>query len=75
MGASGLHITAIQNGFSRGRNNPGLHESARHLLTFTPQATQTEFSVTEFGYTDAQVVEMSRLGMEQCLDKLAAAIA
>jgi hypothetical protein len=35
----------------------------------------TEMTVTEYGYTSDQIVEMSRLGLEQCLDKMAAALA
>lgn len=43
-----------------------------HLLTFKAlDGNKTEFSVTEFGYPSAQLVEMSKSGMEQCLDKLA----
>jgi uncharacterized protein YndB with AHSA1/START domain len=44
-----------------------------HVLTFKPLgANQTEFTVTEYGYPNEQIVEMSRGGMEQCLDKMAA---
>jgi uncharacterized protein YndB with AHSA1/START domain len=43
-----------------------------HRLTFKAIGDhQTEFTVTEFGYPSEQLVEMSRAGMEQCLDKLA----
>ncbi len=33
---------------------------------------QTELTVTEYGWAAGQMMEMSRMGMEQCLDKLAA---
>jgi hypothetical protein len=46
-----------------------------HLLTFKAvDGNKTEFSVTEYGYPSAQIVEMSKSGMEQCLDKLAATL-
>jgi uncharacterized protein YndB with AHSA1/START domain len=31
---------------------------------------KTELTVTEFGWTVGQMMEMSRMGMEQCLDKM-----
>jgi hypothetical protein len=31
----------------------------------------TELTVHEFGYPDAQIVEVSKAGMQQCLDKMA----
>lgn len=33
---------------------------------------RTEFTVTEYGWTVGQMMEMSRMGMEQSLDKIAA---
>ncbi|MGQ0798135.1 MAG: SRPBCC domain-containing protein, partial [Methanobacteriota archaeon] len=32
----------------------------------------TEVTVTEYGWTVGQMMEMSKLGLEQCLDKMAA---
>jgi hypothetical protein len=32
-------------------------------------------TVTEYGYPSAEIVELSRGGMEQCLDKMAASFA
>jgi hypothetical protein len=32
---------------------------------------QTELTVTEFGYTSAQLFDLSKTGLEQCLDKMA----
>jgi uncharacterized protein YndB with AHSA1/START domain len=44
-----------------------------HLITFRALGdTQTELTVTEYGYSSEQTVEMSRAGMNQCLDKMAA---
>lgn len=33
---------------------------------------KTELTVTEYGWTPGQMMEMSRMGMEQCLNKMAA---
>lgn len=54
---------------------PGIPSAVRHVLTFKAISNQqTEFTVTEFGYTSPEVVEMSRAGMAQCLDKLEASL-
>jgi uncharacterized protein YndB with AHSA1/START domain len=36
---------------------------------------KTELTVIEYGWTVGQMMEMSRMGMEQCLDKMAASLA
>jgi len=36
---------------------------------------KTQLTVTEYGWTAGQMIELSRIGMEQCLDKLAASLA
>jgi uncharacterized protein YndB with AHSA1/START domain len=36
---------------------------------------RTEITVIEYGWTVGQMMEMSRMGMEQCLDKMAALLA
>ena len=42
-----------------------------HVLTFAPTSDgKTEFTVTEHGYANPEVVEMSRRGMQECLDKM-----
>jgi uncharacterized protein YndB with AHSA1/START domain len=47
----------------------------RHVLTFKAlDGNRTEFAVTEYGYASEQTVELSRGGMAQCLDKLAASL-
>jgi uncharacterized protein YndB with AHSA1/START domain len=52
---------------------PGIPAEVRHVLVFKALGDhQTEFTVTEYGYTSDQTVEMSRGGMNQCLDKMAA---
>lgn len=45
----------------------------RNLVTFKPTADgKTEITVTEFDWPAGQMREMSKQGMEQCLDKMAA---
>jgi uncharacterized protein YndB with AHSA1/START domain len=51
---------------------PEIPFAVPHVLTFKAVGGgKTEFSVIESGYPTEQIVEMSRGGMEQCLDKLA----
>jgi uncharacterized protein YndB with AHSA1/START domain len=55
---------------------PGVPEAVRHVITFNPVAgNRTEMTVTEYGYTSDQAHDLSRAGMEQCLDKMAAIFA
>ena len=37
-------------------------------------AALTELTVHEYGYPDEQIVEVSRMGMEQCLNKMASSL-
>jgi uncharacterized protein YndB with AHSA1/START domain len=54
---------------------PDIPKEVRHIITFRAlDAGKTEMTVTEFGYTVPQTVELSRAGMGQCLDKMAVAI-
>lgn len=47
----------------------------RTRLTFKAlDAQTTELTVTEYGWPEGHMREMSRMGMEQCLDKMAAAL-
>jgi uncharacterized protein YndB with AHSA1/START domain len=51
---------------------PDFPQDQRHLVTFTAlSGNQTEISVTEYGWTAGQMMDMSKMGMEQCLDKMA----
>jgi uncharacterized protein YndB with AHSA1/START domain len=44
-----------------------------HVIIFKAlNDNRTELTVTEYGYPSQQIVEMSKAGMEQCLDKMAA---
>ncbi len=55
---------------------PDFPQDQRNLVTFKDLGGgQTELTVTEFGWTPGQMMEMGRLGQEQCLAKLAAAVA
>lgn len=54
---------------------PTIPDEVPHVVTFTAiDDTTTELTVHEFGYPDGQTVDVSRAGMEQVLDKLAAAL-
>lgn len=47
----------------------------RHVFAFKAlDGGKTELTVTEYGWTEGQMMEMSRMGMEQTLDKLAAVL-
>jgi uncharacterized protein YndB with AHSA1/START domain len=45
--------------------------AVRHVLVFEARDGETELTVTEYGYASDEVVELSRMGMQQVLDKLA----
>ena len=52
---------------------PGVPPVVPHLVTFTSiAADRTAMTVTEFGYPSEQVRDQSKLGLEQCLDKMTA---
>ena len=54
---------------------PGVPQDVRHVITFKAVAhNRTEMTVTEYGYTLVQAHDISKAGLEQCLDKMAAAI-
>ena len=54
----------------------GIPAAVPHVITFrTAGDGQTAMTVTEFGYSNADVVAISKAGMEQCLDKMAASLA
>ncbi len=51
---------------------PGIPNEVPHLLLFKDKGNgQTEINITEYGYLSAEVVEISKAGMEQVLDKQA----
>ena len=50
----------------------GIPDEVPHVITFTSLSdNRTELTVKEFGYTTNQAVELSKMGMEQCLEKMA----
>jgi uncharacterized protein YndB with AHSA1/START domain len=55
---------------------PGVPHDVPHMITFNAAGdNRTEMTVTEYGYTSEQARDLSRAGMEQCLDKMAAIFA
>lgn len=54
---------------------PGIPRGVPHVVSFKSVGDQTEMTVHESGCTSDLVVENSRLGLEQSLDKLAAGLA
>jgi uncharacterized protein YndB with AHSA1/START domain len=51
----------------------GIPKEVPHVITFRElDGDHTEMTVTEYGYTAEQAREISRAGLEQCLDKMAA---
>lgn len=54
---------------------PGVPHEVPHVITFRAlNNNQTELTVTEFGYTEDQAHDTSKMGMEQCLDKMASSL-
>ena len=55
---------------------PGVPHDVPHEIVFNAAGEgRTEMVVTEYGYTTEQARDLSRAGMEQCLDKMAAIFA
>ncbi|MGH3089917.1 MAG: SRPBCC family protein [Gammaproteobacteria bacterium] len=55
---------------------PDIPREVPHVVTFEARGDDgTEMTVTEYGYASDQIVDLSRAGMEQCLDKMAAIFA
>ena len=54
---------------------PDMPAEVRNLVTFKALGDhKTELTVTEFDWPVGHMMEMSRMGMEQCLDKMAASL-
>ncbi|GAA0906035.1 SRPBCC domain-containing protein [Pseudonocardia zijingensis] len=52
---------------------PGVPRAVRHVVTLRPvEGERTELTVQEFGYGTAEARDVSRAGLEQCLDKMVA---
>jgi uncharacterized protein YndB with AHSA1/START domain len=55
---------------------PNMPRDVRHVITFKSAGDKkTEMTVTEYGYTSDQHFDLSKAGLEQCLDKMAAIFA
>jgi len=55
---------------------PDIPLEVRHVISFkTVNGGKTEMTVTEYGYKSDQTRDLSKQGLEQCLDKMAAALA
>lgn len=54
----------------------GVPEDGHHVVTFKNVGdNRTEMTFTEHGYTSDQTHDLSKLGLEQCLDKMASIFA
>jgi uncharacterized protein YndB with AHSA1/START domain len=73
------------NGFADADGNPvgpaelglpaAIPAQVPHVVTLSAiDDDTTQLTVHEYGYPDAQIVEVSKAGMEQCLDKMAASL-
>jgi uncharacterized protein YndB with AHSA1/START domain len=68
--ASGARVDPAEVGLP-----PGIPQDVRHVVTFrTTDAGQTEMTVTEYGYEPGFIFDLSKAGLEQCLDKMAASL-
>ncbi|HVZ41885.1 MAG TPA: SRPBCC domain-containing protein [Candidatus Kapabacteria bacterium] len=55
---------------------PDFPQDQHHVVTFQPlDDERTEMTITEYGWAPGQMMEMSKLGMTQCLEKMAAIFA
>lgn len=51
-------------------------QNQRHVISFKDLGNgKTELTITEYGWSEGQMMEMSKMGMGQCQDKLAASLA
>lgn len=55
---------------------PGIPKDVPHVITFKDLGNgKTEMTYAEYGYTSDQVVDLSKAGLEQCLNKMTAIFA
>lgn len=54
---------------------PDAPQEVRNLVTFRVLGGKTEMTITEYDWTVGPIMEMSKAGLEQCLDKMAAIFA
>jgi uncharacterized protein YndB with AHSA1/START domain len=53
---------------------PDIPQEVLHVVTFKDVNGKTELTVTEYGYKSDQTLDLSKQGLEQCLDKMATAL-
>src|SRR5262245_44526520 len=53
---------------------PDIPQEVRHVVTFKDVNGKTELTVREYGYKSDQTLDLSKQGLEQCLDKMATAL-
>ena len=54
---------------------PGVPAEVRNVNVFADLGNgRTELRITEYSYPTAEAADMSKQGLEQCLDKMAAAL-
>jgi uncharacterized protein YndB with AHSA1/START domain len=68
-GADGTKIDPIAVGMP-----PGFPRDVPHIVTFQSSSAGTELVVTERGYDAGPFYDLSKAGLEQCLDKLERAL-
>jgi uncharacterized protein YndB with AHSA1/START domain len=67
----GAPVTPIELGLP-----PAIPDEVPHVVSLRAiDDATTELTVHEFGYPNEQIVEISKTGMEQCLDKMAMTLA
>lgn len=50
---------------------PGVPSDVRHIITFAAvTGDRTSMTIIEYGYADEQARDISKAGLEQCLDKM-----
>ena len=55
---------------------PAIPEEVRHEVSLTAiDDTSTELTVHEYGFPSLEIADVSKAGMQQCLDKMAASLA
>lgn len=55
---------------------PGVPATVAHVITFTPLAGgRTALTIVESGYATHEAAEISKAGMNECLEKMAASVA
>jgi len=54
---------------------PDFPQDQRHVVTFKDLGNgKSELTITEYGWTPGRMLEMSELGMNQCLNKMAVSL-